>query len=154
MKHMEDDKTVDVTITRRFSVSPEQIFNAWVDEQTLGTWMFGPNVRDETIVHLYSDAKVGGKFSFLVQRGENQIDHVGIYRVIERPRRLVFTWGVVGDSENESEVHIDIVPLDAGCEVRLTHVMDQKWAEYKSQTGIAWAKMLMALAKTLESNRR
>lgn len=38
------------------------------------------------------DASAGGRFSFLVLRGGEEIDHVGEYIALERPRRLAFTW--------------------------------------------------------------
>ena len=108
--------------------------------------MFGPRLRDEEVLHISADARVGGTFSFLVRRQGQEIDHVGTYREIDRPRRLAFTWGVVGESTDESVVTVDIVPRDGGCELTLTHEMDPKWAEYASRTQAGWTKMLDALA--------
>lgn len=140
---------IDVCVTRRFSESPERVFDAWLDPGMIGRWMFGPALRDEEVLRIAVDARVGGSFSFLVRRQGEEIDHTGKYREIARPRRLVFTWGVAGESEDESLVIIDIVPLETGCDLALTHQMHPKWAEYASRTEAGWSKMLGALDAAL-----
>lgn len=144
------DEPVKVRVTRQFSASPERVFDAWFDPEMLGRWMFGPAVRDEEILRIAFDARVGGTFSFLVRRGEDEIDHVGTYRQIERPRKLVFTWGVASEAGDESVVTIDITPQGAGCELTLTHEMDPKWKEYAERTQAGWTKMIDVLGKALE----
>lgn len=138
-----------VRVTRRFSASPERVFDAWLDPDLIGRWMFGPALRDEEVLRLAIDARVGGSFSFLVRRQGAELDHVGTYREIDRPRRLVFTWGIAGESVEESVVTIDVVPLATGSELTLTHELDPKWADYASRTEAGWTKMLDALAGTL-----
>jgi uncharacterized protein YndB with AHSA1/START domain len=154
-----DDKTmsererltpnVKVSVTRHFDASPERVFDAWLDPELIGKWMFGPALREEEVLRIVADARVGGAFSFLVRRQGKEIDHVGKYREIDRPRRLVFTWGIAGDSEDESLVIIEIVPKEKGAELSLTHEMDPKWADYASRTEAGWTKMLVALSVTL-----
>lgn len=137
--------TITINVTRQFVATPEQLFDAWLDPAMIGKFMFGPQLRDEEVVHLKVDARVGGTFSFLVRRQGVEIDHVGHYRELDRPRRLVFTWGVKGASAEESVVCIDITATGAGSHLTLTHEMDSKWAEYASRTEAGWAKMLDAL---------
>jgi uncharacterized protein YndB with AHSA1/START domain len=138
-----------VRVTRRYEATAERVFDAWLDPQLIGRWMFGPALREEEVLRIEVDARVGGGFSFLVRRGEHEIDHVGTYRAIERPRRLVFTWGIAGESIDESAVTIEIVPRERGCELTLVHEMDPKWKDYAERTQAGWTKMLDALAKTL-----
>jgi len=140
---------VKVSVSRHFDASPERVFDAWLDPEMIGKWMFGPALREEEVLRIVADARVGGSFSFLVRRQGVEIDHVGKYREIDRPRRLVFTWGIAGDSEDESLVIIEIVPRETGAELTLTHEMDTKWADYASRTEAGWTKMLDALAATL-----
>jgi uncharacterized protein YndB with AHSA1/START domain len=135
---------VIVRVTHSFSASPERVFDAWLKPDMVGTWMFGPRLRDEEVVHLKTDPRIGGTFSFLVKRQGMEIDHVGTYREIERPRRLVFTWGIA-PSTDESVVEIDIVATAAGCKLTLTHHMDAKWADYADRTHAGWTTMLKAL---------
>ncbi len=136
------------TVTKRFTASAERVFAAWLDPDWLGRWMFGPAVRDERIVRLGLEPRVGGKFSFVVDRGGTETDHVGEYLEIDHPRRLVFTWGVRENLPNTSRVTVDIVPAGTGCELTLTHTMDPEWAAYVGRAA-AWGKMLEALAVVL-----
>lgn len=140
---------VSVKVTRSFTAPPERVFDAWLDTRLIGQWMFGPTQREEEIVRLNVEARVGGAFSFLVRRQGQEIDHVGTYLEISRPRRLIFTWSVAGESAGESRVTIDITPHGAGCQLTLTHDMDPKWAEYATRTAAGWTKMLDALARVL-----
>lgn len=105
-----------------------------------------PRLREEEVVRLHVDAQIGGSFSFVVRRQGAEVDHVGNYREIERPTRLVFTWGVVGHATDESVVTIEISPQTEGCDLTLTHTMDAKWAEFAARTEAGWKKMLAALA--------
>jgi uncharacterized protein YndB with AHSA1/START domain len=140
---------IKVSVSRHFDASPERLFDAWLDPEMIGKWMFGPALREEEVLRIVADARVGGSFSFLVRRQGQEIDHVGKYREIDRPRRLVFTWGIAGDSERESLVIIEIVPQESGAELSLIHEMDPKWADYSSRTEAGWTKMLAALETAL-----
>jgi uncharacterized protein YndB with AHSA1/START domain len=138
-----------VQVMRRFEAPPERVFDAWLSPALIGRFMFGPALRDEEVLHIEVDARLGGAFSFLVRRQGQEIDHVGHYLVIERPRRLAFTWGIVGESEDESRVEIAIAPRDGGCELEVTHRMDPRWAEYADRVRAGWSTMCDALARAL-----
>ncbi|WP_141324021.1 SRPBCC domain-containing protein [Myxococcus sp. AB025B] len=149
---MNPSKTVQVQLTRFFPASAERVFDAWLSPETLGRWMWGPGVRDEEVVHLRVDARVGGGFSFLVRRQGQDIDHIGTYLEMARPQRLVFTWAIREETmseENISRVTLDFRPRDSGCELTLTHVMSDTWAEYADRTQAGWATMLTTLAREL-----
>lgn len=146
---MNTNSPVTITITRQFAATPERVFDAWLDPVMIGRFMFGPQLREEEVLHLTVDPRVGGAFSFLVRRQGAEIDHVGHYRELDRPRRLVFTWGVAGASTDESVVKIDIVASGTGSQLTLTHEMNPKWAEYASRTEAGWTRMLGALETAL-----
>jgi uncharacterized protein YndB with AHSA1/START domain len=83
---------------------------------------------DDDIIHIERDPQVGGKFSFKVRRATQEIDHVGEYRELARPRRLAFTFdAVVGDTPADqrdkapSVVSIDIASSGGGTELVLSH---------------------------------
>lgn len=138
-----------VRVNKQFSALPDRVFDAWIDPDQIGKWMFGPNIREETILQLKTCPKPGGSFSFLVKRGGMEIDHVGNYLEFNRPELLKFTWGIAGHSTDESIVTIEISPWVSGCELKLTHTMDPKWAEYKDRTEAGWTRMLNKLAEVL-----
>lgn len=142
-------ENVTVRVTRRYSVSPERVFDAWLDPEKIGRWMFGPALRDEEIIRIELDPRVGGSFSFVVRRQGEEIDHIGEYLEIDRPRRLVFTWGIAQDSGDSSRVLVDVVPLENGAELTLIHELDPKWADYAGRTEEGWTKMLDSLASIL-----
>lgn len=137
-------------VTRRFAAPRERVFDAWLDRELLGRWMFGPAVRDEEIVRLSLDPRVGGRFSFVVRRQGQEIDHVGRYLELDRPRRLVFTWAVAPSAGDGSRVVVEIAPLASGCELTLVHEMVPEWAEYVTRTAAGWASMLEGLAKVVD----
>lgn len=143
------EQPVQIRIRRRFDVAAVRVFDAWLDPRLIGQWMFGTALRDEEVLRIAVDARVGGSFSFLVRRDQQALDHVGQYLEIDRPRRLAFSWGVGTASEAESRVTIEIAPQGAGCELSLTHRMHPKWAEYAGRTEAGWTRMLDVLAATL-----
>lgn len=100
------------------------------------------------------DARVGGWFSFVDRRDGEDIDHIGQYLEIDRPRRLAFTWAIRGVENDISQVTIDIVPLGKGCELTLTHEMDSEWADFVQSAENSWMLMLgvmhAALSETPE----
>lgn len=140
---------VHATVTYRFSASPERVFDAWLDTSLIGKFMFGPALRDEEIVQLKTDARVGGTFSFTVRRQGIEIEHIGEYIEIDRPRRLLFSWAVRQDLPDSSRILINITPLSKGCELTLTQEMSANWADFEERAKSAWAKMLHALANVL-----
>ena len=138
--------TVDVTVHRRFTASAERVFDAWLTPRLLGQWMMGPGIRDEKLLRLDVDPRVGGRFSMLVERDGERIDHVGEYLVIDRPRRLSFTWTIAGEADQDgSRVDIVITPTPTGCELCLTHTLPRAWADYADRTQQGWGTMLDAL---------
>jgi len=138
-----------VTVTEQLTSTPDRAFDAWLDPALIGRWMFGKALRDEEILRIETDPRVGGAFSFLVRRQGHDIDHVGRYLVVDRPRRLEFTWGIAGESNDESRVIVEFAAIPGGCELRLTHEMDERWADYADRTRAGWARMLDELGALL-----
>jgi uncharacterized protein YndB with AHSA1/START domain len=140
---------VHAIVLHRFAASAERVFDACLDPAWVGRWMFGPNVREEKIVRLTLEARVGGRFSFVVERQGTQVDHVGEYLAIDRPRLLAFTWATRDSSADTSRVIIEITPGDSGCDVKLTHVMGAQWSAFVDRAAGSWAKMLDALERAI-----
>jgi uncharacterized protein YndB with AHSA1/START domain len=143
--------SVHATASALFSVAPERVFDAFLDTQMIGRFMFGPALRDEAIVSLTNDPRVGGTFSYIVRRQGQEFDHAGEYLEIDRPRHLVFTWRVGQDpSGGESRVVIDIAPIINGCELTLTQEMTHGWEDFVEKAKAAWGKMLDKLTEVLD----
>ena len=133
-------------VTRRFDTSAERVHDAWLDVQQVRRW-FGPGLGRVCYVDI--DARVGGEFCIVQQRGVEDVEHVGSYLEIERPHRLAFTWRVPPSPES-SRVSIDIAELDGGCELTLVHDMPVSAASLQERVEHGWRTMLDAMADELE----
>ncbi|HVU18536.1 MAG TPA: SRPBCC family protein [Candidatus Didemnitutus sp.] len=140
---------VHAVVMHRFDVPAERVFDACLDPAWVGRWMFGPNVRDERIVRLALEARVGGRFSFVVNRAGTEVDHVGEYLEIERPGLLVFTWATRDALPETSRVIIEITPREQGCDMKLTHVLGAHWSEFVDRAASSWSQMLDALERAI-----
>lgn len=142
---MADDTRAQVRVTRRFAASAERVFDAWLDPNTAGRWLFATPTGE--MVRAEIEARVGGAFCFTDRREGEDIDHLGHYEVIDRPRRLVFTFAVPKYSAEVSRVIIDIAARGAGCELTLTH--EGVLPDYAERTTSGWTMILEGLAKGL-----
>jgi uncharacterized protein YndB with AHSA1/START domain len=105
-------------IVHRFSASPEEVFDAWLDAESLKQWMC-PGVG--TVPAAEVDARVGGRFR-IVMRGEHgETEHTGEYREIRRAERLVFTWVSKNTHGRETLVTIELRRAGNGTELTLAH---------------------------------
>ncbi len=142
---MADESPVSLSVSHRFTASPERVFDAWIDPDTAGKWLFAaPNGE---MVRVEIDARVGGKFVFVDRRDGEDVEHTGEYLELDRPRRLVFTFAVPKYSPVVTRVTIDIVPTKTGCDLTLTH--DGVLPEWASRTESGWTMLLEGLGRTI-----
>jgi uncharacterized protein YndB with AHSA1/START domain len=142
---MNAEARATVQVKHRFTASSERVFDAWLDPNRAGKWLFATPTGQ--MVRVEIDPRVGGKFKFIDRREGEDIDHIGEYLEIDRPRRLAFTFAVPKYSKEFTRVMIDIVPAGAGCELTLTQTgVLPEWAK-PSESG--WGTILSALAKSL-----
>ncbi len=136
-------------VMHRFDVAAERVFDACLDPAWVGRWMFGPDVRDEHLVRVTLEARVGGRFSFVVRRSGLEVEHLGEYLAIDRPRLLVFTWATRDHPADASRVIIEITPHGQACDVKLTHVMGAHWSAHVDEAASTWSRMLDALEQAM-----
>lgn len=138
---------VSVRVTHRFTASVERVFAAWLDPTSIGKWLFAtPN---GVMVRIEIDPRVGGQFVITERRDGEDVEHRGEYREIDRPRRLVFTLSVEKYAQEIDQVVIEIVPLETGCELTLTHGMSPAWAVYKEQIEQGWTGIFEGLERVI-----
>jgi uncharacterized protein YndB with AHSA1/START domain len=144
--------TSAIKVARRFEASAERVFDAWLDPATARKWLFVTD--DGEIVRCDLDARVGGAWT-ITRRGPSpeppneviDMEHTGEYLEIDRPRRLVFTFGVPKFSPDMTTVTIDIVSDGDGCELSLTtEGVPEEWRERTEQ---GWRMILDRLASIL-----
>jgi uncharacterized protein YndB with AHSA1/START domain len=142
---MKIEKRASVRVTHRFTASAERVFDAWLDPQKAGQWLFA--TPSGHMVRVEIEARVGGAFCFTDRREGEDVEHIGEYLEIDRPRRLVFTFTVPKYSQESTCVTVDIVRQGAGCELTLTH--EGVLPDYASRTEAGWTGILERLAATL-----
>lgn len=134
-----------VVVTRYFDFPIERVFDAWLDPARASKFLFA--TPSGTMVRVDIDARVGGTFNLTDRRDGEDVEHVGTYLEIDRPRRLVFTFGVPKYSSQMTRVTIELKPVGTGCELTLTHEgILPKWLD-KSREG--WGKIMDTLAANL-----
>lgn len=133
------------------NLSPEEIYDAWLDEERLRVWMaraledYGipPDIRTVSV-----DPKLGGRFDFADMRKDGLARNWGTYSALDRPNLLEFTWyAEEAEEEDTSLVRIEITPAGDGAVAVVTHAMNAEYEGYIEQTAKGWATML----KTIDS---
>jgi uncharacterized protein YndB with AHSA1/START domain len=138
-------KRVAVRVSRRFDAAPERVFDAWLDPQTAGQWLFA--TPEGEMVKVAVDARVGGHFNFTDRRNGEDIEHSGEYLEIERPRRLAFNFCVPKFSAEATLIRIDLTASGFGCELTLVH--EGVLPEYAGRTEEGWKAILEGLGRSL-----
>ena len=109
------EASTETAVRREISIaaSPETIWGFLVDPMKATRWM-GAEAS--------FDPRPGGEYRVEVISGETAI---GEFVELDRPRRLVFTWGwrngANGVPEGSSTVEIDLIPEADGTLLRFTH---------------------------------
>ena len=137
---------VEIRVTQRYGAPPDKVFNAWIEPAAAGQWLFATASRPVTRLEI--EARAGGSFCFVERIGGVDIEHVGEYIEIARPRRLVFTLSDRGRSPGQTRVSVEIVQAKAGCQVTLVH--EGVSPEQASRIEGRWAGMLYGLGTLLD----
>jgi uncharacterized protein YndB with AHSA1/START domain len=140
-----------VRVVRRLPFPAERVFEAWLDPVRAARWLFATEGGE--MIRAEIDARVGGRWRFTERRAKEEVEHTGEYLIIDRPRRLVFTFGVPAASRDFDRVTVQLAPLPSGCELTLTHEMKPEWAAYTAKTHDGWTKIVDGLARTLDRDQ-
>ncbi|HEX7948519.1 MAG TPA: SRPBCC domain-containing protein [Phenylobacterium sp.] len=135
------------TATITIKASPERCFDAWLDPAMAARFMSG---RPEMAAVLVNEPIEGGAFRLTMTDARGTYEHEGRYVLIERPRRLVFTWLSLGTQERLSLVSITFAPSADGVRIDLLHegVPDDVAAREHTQ---GWAEIMTNLKLSLEA---
>jgi uncharacterized protein YndB with AHSA1/START domain len=110
----EDNKLV---ITRIFEGPPARVFDAWLTRKEWQSWI-GPEGVDCDVSLL--EPHVGGRYRLEMRMtGGGRIVVAGIFKVIDRPRTLSFTWGAEGDPSRQSFITLTFTELEGKTELTL-----------------------------------
>ena len=107
-----------VVVRRTIAASAEDLFDAWLDPEALAQWM-RPGTIQSTVARV--EPHVGGSYEITMQAASGPILHKGVYRIIDRPTRLAFTWITAFTENQETLVTVDFIRLGQRTEVVVTH---------------------------------
>ena len=107
-----------VVVRRTIAASAEDLFDAWLDPAGAGA-VDAPGTIQSTVARV--EPRVGGSYEITMQAASGPILHKGVYRVIDRPRRLVFTWITRIHGKPGNAGHRRLHPRGQRTEVVVTH---------------------------------
>ncbi|WP_425260972.1 SRPBCC family protein [Rubrivivax sp. RP6-9] len=145
---MKTEDAIKVSVQHRFRQPAERVFDAWLDVTMVRRFLFSRETGE--MLRCDVDPRVGGRFVLTDRRPDGDAEHVGEYLVIERPRKLVFTFGIPAASPTFDIVTIVITPeSDGHCTLHLTAEMQPEWKDYVDGARKGWAQILARLEQAL-----
>ncbi len=139
-------QTCTVTVKREFIATPEAVFDAWLDPQKAGKFLFATPTGVMKTVEI--DAHIGGKFCIIETREGVDAKHLGEYLEIDRAQHLRFSFG--GDPFPATYVSLSISKTKLGCALHLMH--EGVWMDYEASVIQGWTSILENLAQLVEDD--
>lgn len=137
-----------VTVARLFEYPAERVFDAWLDPQLVGQWLFA--TPGGAMQQVDIDPRPHGALRIVERRDGVDVAHTGRYLVIDRPRRLSFSFAVRDYSDDVTRVDIAFRPMAQGCAVTLRH--EGVWPDDADRAREGWTTILNGLDRTLRSS--
>jgi uncharacterized protein YndB with AHSA1/START domain len=131
-----------LTVRRVIAAPPATLFEAWTTPALLRAW-WGP--KDVRCIEADVDLRIGGAYRLGNQLPDGRVLWItGAFELIERPKKLVYSWQV-GD-EPTSRVTVRFDPVEpGGTEVTVFHERIGSVA-VREDHGAGWAGCLQGLA--------
>jgi uncharacterized protein YndB with AHSA1/START domain len=107
-------------IERKYSVAPQQVFNAWTDRQAKTQW-FGPPEKDEGTYQL--DFREGGREHMTVPIPDGEdYDYDAVFQDIVPGRRIIYSYDM---HHGDRRISVSVAAVEfetdgAGTKLRLT----------------------------------
>ena len=140
-----------VIVRREITAPAEVLFDAWLDPQSLGSWLRPTGIRE---TRAETDPRVGGAFRIVMVDDESSVEHTGTYREIDRPRRLVFTWSSPSTRFRDSVVTVTFQPSSNSSTVVEIHQVGLPDEEARASHHAGWSDALRELDRATRSNTR
>jgi uncharacterized protein YndB with AHSA1/START domain len=95
-----------LVITRLFDASPERVFDAWLNREEWQAWI-GPEGMQCEVPLL--EPRVGGRYRITMHLPDGSVMPVaGVFKTIDAPNELAFTWGWEGDTSRDSLITLTL----------------------------------------------
>jgi uncharacterized protein YndB with AHSA1/START domain len=137
----------ELRLERLIAAPPERVFAFWTDPELLVKW-WGPEGYDTPKKSL--DLRPGGRWTTTMRNPDGKLLTVsGVYRAIDPPRRLVFTWAWLDDNGqpgHETEISLTFDPAPGG--TRLVMLQREfETSEQRDRHGQGWSSSFNKLAR-------
>jgi uncharacterized protein YndB with AHSA1/START domain len=131
-------------IRRVFEASPEAVFDAWASREQWQAWIGPEGCRcDVPLLEL----KPGGRYRIQMHLSDGrEIPVEGVFKTVDRPRALAFTWGWALTGIDDTLVRLSFRPVDGGTELTLIHE-GLPGADERESHGKGWNSALNKLAR-------
>ena len=146
-KRAEAQPRVAIRITRRYDLPPSRVFNAWLDAECAGRWLFA--TASQPMAHVEIDGRAGGSFCLVDRQAGKDIAYTGRYVEIIPHRELVFTLSMAPHSNVITRVTVAIAPRAKGCALSLLH--ENVPLDHANYVEGRWTGILYGLGVTLHS---
>jgi uncharacterized protein YndB with AHSA1/START domain len=132
-------KTVELNLTRTIDASPEEVFEAWIDETSPGSPWHGVTKA------IVNPPKVDSLFYSMYQLEGREIAHYGRFVTLDKPHRIQYTWISEATQGLESLVTLTLKPEGEKTVVQVKHinVPDDEGGKKHQQ---AWAYVLARMS--------
>jgi uncharacterized protein YndB with AHSA1/START domain len=142
-------------IRRHLAAAPERVFAAFASAELVAQWLTpAPDVQ-LTVLEL--DFREGGSYRFAYDTPDGQRMLVGgVYRHIQAPTRLVFSWLIEPPDVHagiESQVTVSIAPSADGSDLLILHEHFER-ADANQRHAEGWAGALEQLQRLLTTTRQ
>lgn len=136
-----------LSLTRVFAASPEAVFDAWFTREQWQAWIGPEGGRCDVPV---LEPHVGGRYRLTMHLGDGrEIPVEGIFREVDRPNALAFTWGWALSGNPDTLVRLTFRAVPGGTELTLVHE-GLPTPEDRSGHGKGWNSTLNKLARFLK----
>jgi len=137
----------ELRLERLIAAPPERVFDLWAEPEQVVRW-WGPDGYDIPVHAL--DIRPGGRWRTTMRSPEGGLHTVsGVYRTVDRPRRLVFTWGWEdenGARGHETEVTVTFEAAPGGTRLVLSQQTFES-NESRDNHGKGWSSSFECLAR-------
>ena len=137
-----------LVIERSYEAPATAVFDAFTHEDVMRRWWHAQ--RDWTTSEASVDLRVGGAVRVVMREPDGDTHGGGgHYTVVDRPRRLAFTWTWDNDDEDrETLIEIAFAEADGATAVTFTHSNLRDEASARSHEG-GWNNCFDNLERTL-----
>jgi uncharacterized protein YndB with AHSA1/START domain len=151
VRSADDPDTGAVTIDWQFSATPDEVWRAWTDPDLVGQW-FGSDPAGK-VTRATLDLRPGGEYSVTFE-DRTGLEHraSGVYRDVDRPRALSFTWTWQSEPDHETQVRVVLTPRDGGTAMRFEHA--QLWSGSSHGYEEGWRRTFAKMQRAIDAARR